>query len=72
MSILYSIIEVRKFALGKFTARKCPCCDNDGIEYWDEDGIAPGPSPRKEWGEDFGSGACQNCNGIGYIIQFHE
>jgi len=63
--------ELRSIALGKFTARKCPSCDNNGIEYWDGNtGLGAGPNPPKDIPkEDVSFGSCENCNGIGYILQ---
>jgi hypothetical protein len=59
--------ELREIILGKITFRKCPCCDNDGYEYWDENGISALPSPHPSWKDNYTKGACQNCHGIGYI-----
>lgn len=53
--------------LGKVQYRKCPCCDSNGLQFWDEDGMGLGPYPRQEWGEDYGQGPCDNCDGLGYI-----
>ena len=54
--------------LGKVHYRKCPCCDSDGRQYWDGNGMGVGPCPRPEWGEDYGEGLCDNCGGLGYIL----
>lgn len=62
-----SIEELRNIILGKIQYKKCPCCDNNGFEYWDEEGISVLPSPLPEWGENYGKGICENCNGLGFI-----
>lgn len=59
--------DLRKLILGKITYRKCPNCDNDGQEYWDENGEGVCPHPREEWGENYNQGDCENCDGLGYI-----
>jgi hypothetical protein len=59
--------EFRAIILGKITYRKCPCCDSEGLEYWDENGNGTGPCPRPEWGDNYESGLCDNCDGLGFI-----
>lgn len=58
---------LRDVILGKITFRKCPCCDNNGREYWDENGDGVSPFPRPEWNGNFDSGECENCGGLGFI-----
>lgn len=45
--------ETRDLILGKLKYRKCPCCDNQGMEYWDgQTGMGANPSPSgidPEW-----------------------
>ena len=67
-----SIIDVekewlRKVISGKITFKKCLCCDNNGREYWDENGVSVLPYPHPDWGEDYCDGPCQNCDGIGFV-----
>lgn len=66
--------QVRAICLGKFTARKCPCCDNEGYEYWNGiTGMGVGPTPPLGLPEDdIASGACENCNGSAFILTFME
>jgi len=64
--------DFRNIILGKTTYRKCPLCDNDGMEYWDENGMSPSPFPRPEWGEDYNSGECENCNGLGFVESINQ
>ncbi len=59
--------ELREIILGKIHYRKCPNCDNNGREYWDENGEGVSPFPREEWGDNYNEGACENCDGLGYV-----
>ena len=59
--------ELRNIILGKVTYRKCPSCDNDGREYWDETGASVLPYPHPDWGDNYNTGNCENCDGIGYV-----
>lgn len=63
----FSRDELRGIILGKIQYRKCPNCDVNGREYWDENGEGAGPYPRPEWGDNYESGSCENCDGLGYI-----
>ena len=67
MQISYDIEDFRKIILGKITFKKCPCCDNNGVEYWDETGTSVLPYPHKSWGDKYESGKCENCGGLGFI-----
>lgn len=58
--------EYRNIILGKITFRKCPACDNNGREYWDEEGVSVLPYPHPDW-ENYSEGDCENCNGLAYI-----
>ena len=58
---------LRRVILGQMTFKKCPACDNSGREYWDESGISVLPYPHKDWGDNYDSGPCSNCGGLGYI-----
>jgi hypothetical protein len=53
--------------LGKDQYKKCPNCDLEGTEYWDENGQGVSPYPRPEWGEKYDSGDCENCGGLAYV-----
>jgi hypothetical protein len=66
--------EIRAICLGKFSARKCPACDNDGREYYDgRTGLGAGPMPPDGIPEDdIASEPCANCDGVGYILKFEE
>lgn len=66
MKYEFTAEELRDIIFGRTVFRKCPSCDNDGLEYWDEQGISVRPSPLPEWGEDYVSGDCENCGGLGY------
>ncbi len=67
-SITLSKDQLRDIILGKVTFRKCPSCDNNGVEYWcGLTGAGAGPFARPEWGENCESGDCENCDGLGYI-----
>ncbi len=60
--------QFRNIILGKTTYRKCPLCNNDGIQYWDNVDGGDIQSYRKpEWGEEYNSGECENCDGLGFI-----
>jgi hypothetical protein len=66
--------EVRAICLGKFTARKCPCCNNEGKEYWDGNtgmGASPHPPPGIA-PEDIAWGFCETCDGVAFILTFQE
>lgn len=58
---------LRDIILGHVQFRKCPACDNAGREYWDETGTAVLPYPHPDWGDNYESGPCEYCNGLGYI-----
>lgn len=60
--------ELRRIIFGKDVFRKCPACDNEGREYWDENGCPARPSPLPEWGDNYVSGDCEQCNGLGYNL----
>lgn len=54
--------------LGKTTYRKCPLCDENGIQYWDNENGTDIQSYRKsEWGDEYNAGCCENCEGLGFI-----
>lgn len=63
-------IEIQKFRdiiIGKQIYRKCLCCDNNGRVYWDETGISVLPYTHPEWGDNYDSGPCDTCEGIGFV-----
>lgn len=61
------IILLRDIILGKTIYRKCLSCDNNGREYWDENGISVLPYPHSDWGENYNMGKCENCGGLAFI-----
>ena len=61
--------DLRKLALGKLQWKKCPCCDLNGQQYWDNstgEGLSPGPSHIDPVNLDQQN--CENCFGVGYIL----
>jgi hypothetical protein len=58
---------IRDIILGRIQFQKCLCCDNNGKEYWDENGEGVCAFPRPEWGENYSVGACENCEGLGFV-----
>ena len=55
---------LREVIKGKVTFRKCPCCDNDGIEIqcYDDNGepcTSDHPEARRE--------VCENCYGVAFM-----
>ena len=64
--------DFRKILLGKVSVRKCPYCDNDGMEYADEDGRNASPYIHADWGENYVSEPCQNCSGLGCIWRIDD
>jgi len=63
--------EVRDLILGKLKYRKCPCCDNQGLEYWDgSTGMGVNPSPAGIDPENLSWGFCENCSGLGFILYY--
>jgi len=63
--------ETRDLILGKLKYRKCPCCDNQGIEYWDGNtGLGASSSPSNIPPEYLSWGSCENCNGLGFILYY--
>lgn len=67
-----SVEEFRKIITGKQTYRKCPACDKEGKEYWDESGMSVLPYPHPDWGDNYNEGPCQECDGVGYIPNAEE
>lgn len=59
--------ELLDIIFGKVHYLKCPSCDNNGWEYWNENGEGVGPYPRPEWGNNYNYGECANCDGLGYV-----
>lgn len=69
--IWYTRQEMRDLILGNIKARKCPCCDNEALEYWDGDtGLGAGPAPPPGIpAEQVASGECSNCEGLGFLLE---
>ena len=63
--------ELRSIILGKRVYKKCPCCDNNGIYYLNEEGESAS-SPLQEWGDDYSREECDNCDGLGFVIAIYE
>lgn len=59
--------ELRAMLTGEVNVRKCPACDKEGKEYWDENGCSPLPYPHPDWGDNYDCGQCESCKGVGYI-----
>lgn len=60
--------EFLNIILGKTTYKKCPLCDKNGMQYWDNvDGGDIQSFPKPEWGDDYNEGYCSNCNGLGFV-----
>lgn len=64
---MFSIKEMRDAITGKTQYRKCPNCDNNGKIYWDENGEGVCAFPRTEWGNNYESGTCDCCEGLGFV-----
>lgn len=64
--------ELRRIIFGKDNFRKCPSCDKEGKEYWNEDGSLVGSAPLPEWGDNYQRGDCQDCDGLGYVCSTWE
>lgn len=63
--------EVRDLITGKLKHRKCPVCDNNGVVYWDgKTGEGENSSPSGIDADWLSYGACENCNGLGYILYY--
>lgn len=52
---------------GKIRFSKCLCCNNDGMVFWDENGQSVLSYPYPDWGENYDSGECDNCDGLGFV-----
>lgn len=66
----YHIDVMRDIALGKRIFIKCPCCDNNGVIYYNGiTGDGASPFSRSELGEDETTCECNNCDGLGYILK---
>ena len=64
------ITEIKDLIEGRIKYRKCPCCDTDGIVWFDStrtSGVLPYPPPDITE-EDLGWETCHNCNGLSYIL----
>ena len=59
--------ELRNIITGKTSFRKCPCCNKEGLEYWEETGVSVLPYPHPDWGDNYESGPCDECDGLGYV-----
>jgi hypothetical protein len=66
-AIFIEIDDLRDIITGKAQFRKCPACDKNGREYWDETGVSVLPYPHPDWGDNYESGLCEECSGIGYV-----
>ena len=62
------ITEIKDLIEGRIKYRKCPCCDTDGIVWFDSTkpyGALPYPDIPEE---DLGWESCHNCDGLSYIL----
>jgi len=71
---MYDLDTVRGIIRGTITYRKCPCCDNDGQEWWDGGtGLGAGPTPPVNVSvDDLASGDCDNCGALAYLLEHKE
>lgn len=67
LSKSYSLEELRQIICGEISFRKCPACDKNGLEYWDENGNGVSSFPHPDWGDNYQCGPCESCDGLGYI-----
>jgi hypothetical protein len=58
---------LRAIILGKVQFRKCPCCDMEGLIYFNDDDSPALASPKAEWGDEYHSEDCENCDGLAFI-----
>ena len=63
--------ELRDIIFGKTTFKKCPACDNNGKAYYDENGCPPLPYPHPDWGDNYVTEACEECDGLGYLFVYN-
>ena len=67
MTTVIDTDDLRKIITGETKYRKCLKCDNNGQEYWDETGVSVLPYPHPDWGNNFESGECDTCDGVGFV-----
>jgi hypothetical protein len=67
MDIIISTKRFREIITGKIKYRKCLACDNEGREFWEETGCSVLPYPHPDWGDNYESGPCDVCEGVGYV-----
>lgn len=60
--------ELRDVIFGRIQYRKCPACDNDGVEWYNgKTGDAARPFPDPSWGKWTESQECPECDGLGFV-----
>lgn len=65
-----STTEIKDLIEGRIKYRECPCCDADGIVWFDStktSGVLPYPHPDI-LEEDLRWELCHNCDGLSYIL----
>lgn len=63
----FEVERLRKILKGEIKFKKCPDCDEDGLEYCNDGGDTY-PHPLEEWGNDYVSSECWNCGGVGFLF----
>ena len=69
------ITEIKDLIEGRMNYRKCPCCDTNGLVWFDlsESTKTFGGLPHQPRGvpeEDLEWETCQNCNGLSYLLYY--
>lgn len=65
------IEELKDLIKGKIQWRKCPECDNNGLQYFDgATGMGVSASPSGIDPEELAWENCDNCHGLAYILYY--
>lgn len=65
------IEELKDLIKGKIQWRKCPECDNNGLQYFDgATGMGVSSSPSGIDPEELAWENCDNCYGLAYILYY--
>jgi len=63
--------ELKDLIEGKLKYRKCPCCDANGLQYYDgSTGLGVSASPSGIDPEWLTSEGCDNCGGLAYLLYY--
>ena len=61
--------DLYKLVRGNVAIKKCPCCDVDGLQYWDgATGLGVKDNPSGIDPEFLDQGPCDNCAGLGFLL----